>query len=167
MNLGDFDIQALSLCLSIINLVGFLISLILIIRQVKLLSDQIKQTERNISGSTYESSIEQARYINSFFVLYPELTDIWGSIEYLGIKNNECQMDEVRKKWIITMIFDFYENLYFQYKQGNVPEEMWNRWEKHIINVFKNGHIHDQWINAKKVYYEPFVHFIDDNLNNI
>lgn len=117
--------------------------------------------EKSIRGSTYQSMIEGASSINQIFIENPKLADLWGSFKYVGTKGNN---KKIRQAWIITMMMDFYENMYFQHEQGNIPEEIWQRWKLHIINVFKVTKVKKQWNNAKVVYYKPFRDFIDTSI---
>ena len=143
-----------ALIISCFNLVVFVVSVMLIYRQ-------LRQMEKSIRGNTYQSLIEEAASINRIFVDNPQLAELWGSVKYVGAKGDP---NEIRKNWVITMIMDFYENMYFQYEQGNIPKEIWERWRRHIINVFKNTEVRDQWDKAKDVYYEPFRKFINKAL---
>jgi len=128
------ELEWLAIIISSLTLVVFLISVMLIYRQ-------IKQVERSIRGSTYQSMIDKASVINRIFVDNPDLADLWGSVKYVGVKG---ESKEVRQAWIIKMITDFYENMYFQHEQGNIPEEIWERWRRHIINVFRNTKVQEQ-----------------------
>ena len=114
-----------SLIISSLTLAVFLISVILIYRQ-------LKQVERSIQGSTYQSMMDEGSAINRIFVDNPDLADLWGHVTYVGVKG---EPKEVRQAWIITMMMDFYENMYFQHEQGNISEEIWARWSRHILNV--------------------------------
>jgi hypothetical protein len=147
--------ELLALIISSLTLMVFLISVLLIYRQ-------LKQVERSIRGSTYQSVIDEASLINRIFVDNPDLADLWGSVKYVGVKG---EPKEVRQAWIITMMMDFYENMYFQHEQGNIPEEIWERWKRHIIKVFSNTKVQEQWGKAKDVYYKSFREFIDCALN--
>ena len=148
------NLEWLALIISLLTLIVFFISVILIYRQ-------LKQVERSIRGSTYQSMIEEAFTINRIFVDNPDLAELWGSVEYVGVKGDP---KEIKQAWIITMMMDFYENFYFQHEQGNIPEEIWKRWKRHILNVFKNSKVKQQWSKAKDVYYKPFREFIDKGL---
>ena len=144
-----------SLIISSLTLAVFLISVILIYRQ-------LKQVERSIQGSTYQSMMDEGSAINRIFVDNPDLADLWGHVTYVGVKG---EPKEVRQAWIITMMMDFYENMYFQHEQGNISKEIWARWSRHILNVFRNTKVQEQWDKAKDVYYKPFREFIDSALH--
>lgn len=148
------NLEWLALIISLLTLIVFFISVILIYRQ-------LKQVERSIRGSTYQSMIQETSTINRIFVDNPDLAELWGSVEYVSVKG---EPKEVKQAWVITMMMDFYENLYFQHEQGNIPEEIWERWKRHILNVFKNSKAKQQWSKAKDVYYKAFREFIDKGL---
>ncbi len=147
----------LALIISCLTLMVFIVSVVLIYKQ-------LKQMEKSIRGNTYQSMIEEAASINRIFVGNPELAELWGRVKYVG---TEGDPKEIQQAWVITMIMDFYENMYFQYEQSNVPREIWERWRRHIINVFKNTKVREQWDKAKDVYYKPFREFIDKALYSI
>jgi hypothetical protein len=103
--------------------------------------------------------MEEAAAISSIFVDHPQLADLWAGIEWAGSKG---QPRKVKQTWVITMMMDFYENMYFHHEQGNIPDHMWKRWEQHIISVFRDTKVKEQWSRAKNTYYQRFQEFIDD-----
>jgi len=144
----------IALIISCLTLVVFVVSVVFIYKQ-------LRQMEKSIRGNTYQSMIEEAASINRIFVDNPELAELWSTVKYVGVKGNP---NEIKQAWVITIMMDFYENMYFQYEQGNIPKEIWERWRRHIINVFKNTKVREQWDKAKDVYYKPFREFIDKAL---
>lgn len=142
--------MVLELILSCLTLI-VLVSAILIYRQ-------LRQVERSIRGNTYQSMMEEAAAISCIFVDNPQLADLWTGIEHVGTKG---QPKKVKQTWVMTMMMDFYENMYFHYEQGNIPEEIWKRWERHIISVFRDTKVKKQWSKAKSAYYKAFREFID------
>jgi len=146
--------EGIALIISCLTLVVFVVSVVFIYKQ-------LRQMEKSIRGNTYQSMIEEAASINRIFVDNPELAELWSTVKYVGVKGNP---NEIKQAWVITIMMDFYENMYFQYEQGNIPKEIWERWRRHIINVFKNTKVREQWDKAKDVYYKPFREFIDKAL---
>jgi hypothetical protein len=143
--------ELIALILSGINLVVFAASVIFLYRQ-------IRQVDRSIRGNTYQILIYEGSSISKIFVDNPELADLWGKVEYVGASGD---LKQIKQAWIVTMMMDHYENIYFQHEQGCIPDKLWERWERHISNVFKNTNIQAQWSKAKSVYYRPFREFVD------
>ena len=151
------DNEYLQLMISFTTLIIFIISVYFIYRQ-------LQQVEKSIRGNTYQAMIDQASTINRIFVDNPELARLWGSVEYVGVKGKK---NEVKMDWILTLMMDFYENMYFQHEQGNLPDEIWKRWEWHIVHTFKKSkRLNERWKKSRRAHYEKFVKFIDDRLED-
>ncbi len=139
------------------------LNILILATSVVIIYRQLKINEKSTMGNTYQSMRQEGFAINRIFVDNPELGELWGDVEYVGSKGD---LIEIRKAWVITMILDYYENLFFQNEQGILPAEAWERWRKHIINVFKKAKIQDQWNRAKIVYYKPFREFIEQSIKD-
>ncbi|MCS6845164.1 MAG: hypothetical protein NZ528_12720 [Caldilineales bacterium] len=147
--------EFIALILSGINLIVFLVSVIFLYRQ-------IRQIDRSIRGNTYQTLIYDGSAISRIFVDNPELADLWGTVEYVGRSGDHKQ---IRQAWVITMMMDHYENIFFQHEQGCIPDEMWERWARHISNVFTSANVQAQWSKARDVYYGPFREFVDRTIS--
>jgi hypothetical protein len=148
----DMTIQLGALLISTLNLVIFLISVVFVYRQ-------LRQVDKSIRGSTYQTLIYDGSRISGILVEHPELADVFEGVEYVGSVGD---LKTVQQAWIITMALDHYENIYFQHEQGLMPDVMWDRWERHLTTVFTTTpRIQEQWEKAKGVYYRPFREFID------
>jgi hypothetical protein len=125
--------------------------------------EQIHLLERSMRGTTYQSLIEGASAINQIFVARPELASLWQPLDYVGTNG---PFQRVSEAWVVTMMMDFYENMFFQHEQGNVPEPIWKRWETHIGNVFRQTKVREHWAKARSVYYTGFQQFVDGLLKD-
>lgn len=163
----DQQIDGIKMCESIvISLTDWLliIQTIIIVVTLPLLIWQVVLLRRSIQGSTYQRIHDSVTDINKLWVEKPELASLWKGVEYV---TSEGAKDEISRRWVITIMMDFYQNLYFQYRHGNIPTEIWRGWEKHILNVFKKSQsIRKAWEEAKTVYYKEFRDFIDAHLKS-
>jgi hypothetical protein len=147
----------LNTALQSLALVGAVISIVFLARQ-------IQQLERSIRGASYQG-IVYTPGVSQLFIQYPELADMWMETDYLyvdGSTDLQAQYKSVRQRWIISILLDHYENVYIQHELGNIPDHLWVRWEKHLRRVLGNEKaIHDVWPSFKVVYYDKFVKFVD------
>jgi hypothetical protein len=142
----------ISLAVSILTLIALTASVILIVFQ-------LRQLERSIKGSTYQSIIEAADRTQSVFLTYPELADIWEPLDYITTKGD---VKQIRRDWLLVTIMEHYENMYFQYKQGNIPQQMWGGWELHLKRLFQSDTaFRRSWPAGKEFYSGEFRDFVD------
>jgi hypothetical protein len=150
-------LQIASLTIQAVGLFGVVISILFVVRQ-------FRQIERSIRGSSYQSIIYDAK-INQIFVEEPDLADMWDGIEYLTPDNQQDRNRKkaVRQRWLVAMCLDHYENIYFQHELGNIPPELWARWERHLVNVLgRQSVFRVTWPSFRSVYSEKFVEFVDN-----
>lgn len=157
-------IATIAAAVSVATLLGLIITLWFNHKMLKATSLQLEQIERTIQGNTYQSLMDQVTNINRIFLDSPSVRDLWDPIPYVGRSGDPI---DDKQSWAIAIMMDFYENMYFQHEKGNVPDEIWDRWSRHIINVFKTPRVRAQWDAAKVVYYRPFRDFVDNALGNL
>ncbi len=121
---------------------------------------QLKELKRTMRGNTHESTMNHATGITKLFIEYPELNEIW--------KNNSSDTKdinddlEVKRNWTVELLIDFFEHIFIQYSNGNLPEEAWEGWEQHIKNSFSDSlYFQKLWHTKKSLYSEEFQKFVD------
>lgn len=154
--------QTLNTALQAIGLLGVAISLIFVARQ-------FKQLERSIRGTSYQGIVYTPQ-ISQIFVDHPELADMWKSTSYLNTpkRKRNAEYKEVQQRWIVSLCFDHYENIFIQHELGNIPDALWARWSRHLSMVVgKEPIFREMWPEFKDVYYEPFAMFVDDAMSRL
>ena len=142
--------------------IGAIIAVVAIIFVVK----QLKQIERSTRGTTHQSILESVLSLDRLFVEDPELAKLWGDAnpQYY---NPKLKLDELRRRWVIIMIFDYFRNIMFQTEQKNIPPEILADWEWTIKNEFlKSKEVIENWKILKKSYAEDFRQHIDKLISN-
>ncbi len=150
-----------TLIIQAVGLFGLLGSILLLARQ-------LRQLERSIRGTSYQSIIYDSQ-INKIFVDEPDLADMWDGIDYLEVpdQQNRMRRKAVKQRWLVSMCLDHYENIFIQHELGNIPPQLWARWSRHLANVLgRQSVFRATWPSFKPVYYDKFADFVDHIMNS-
>jgi hypothetical protein len=131
------------------------------------LRSQLKQIEKSIRGSTYQSIANNLLELEKLFIENPELSKIWGPKRSLWY-GPDRDLQQTKLNYTSLFIFGFYENLYYQYAQGTIPEDMWTTWRLYLIKHLKqeNGFLRQIWDEVQGSYYEKFTEEINNLVKN-
>ena len=122
---------------------------------------QLKELKRSFKGNTHESTMNHATGITKLFIDNPELSSVWNS---KGEEDN-LDKDELKKKWTVELLVDFFEHMYIQHDQGNLPHDAWDGWDKHIRSSFRDSdYFQEFWKEKKDVYSENFQNYIKSEI---
>ncbi|HCX24133.1 MAG: hypothetical protein CMB80_14750 [Flammeovirgaceae bacterium] len=145
----------------IISTVSMLIYLITAI----LIYWQLKELRRTFRGSTHESTMSHATGITKLFIEHPELNAIWDKEK--DATKDESQEVEIKRKWAVELLIDFFEHRYIQHSKGNLPKEAWEGWGLHIRNAFGTSDYFIQaWAAKKGLYSQSFQTFVNTEIRN-
>jgi hypothetical protein len=129
---------------------------------------QLRQVERSIRGNTYQAIANHLHEVDSVFLEHPELQQIFEPLPRIHPSNNQ---HDIRKDWAVTLVIAHMENVYVQYKEGNLNEDAWSGWKSTITEIFTNDtRFRKLWPEHKRNYSKSFTEFIDgiidDNLGS-
>ena len=124
---------------------------------------QIWLMRKDIKTRTYLELIDDVFTIDKIFIDIPSLSKIWRN----EFKENQDE-DHIRARWLATIILNFYENVYYSYKNGIIPKSLWKSWEKHIINAICTLRpLREHWCRVRWEYWEEFIKFVESKCNTI
>lgn len=138
-----------------------IISMVILALTVYLLWVQVRDLKKSVRGNIYAQLMMQVSRINEFWIEHPQCANLWGKVDYVVQSGTP---DEIRKGWMMTIMMDFYQNIHYQFLEGNISEKVWEGWRKHIRNTFLKSDLKILWDKAKDVYSPEFRTMIEDAL---
>jgi hypothetical protein len=136
---------------SIIQAIGVVISLLYV-------AVQIRGSNKAIKGATYHSIISTYAEIEARITQEPEATRIY----QLGCEDPEALTKEeaLRFKEIVCSIFNFYENIHYQYINDLLEEPLWASWCNYMRIKLQYPGIAKYWENNGYLYSRAFREYI-------
>lgn len=133
--------------LRIIELVILLATLLVIFREIRIVA-------KSTRSQAYLAITSQVMSLNQFQATHPELYNL------LKIEPaEEIQRDQ--RMWMFYAIMNLYENIYLQWKEGLVPNEVWEGWKNAMKLDFKLVGTKKLWKKYKGSFSKRFVEIID------
>jgi hypothetical protein len=68
---------------------------------------------------------------------------------------------KARISQVFFMTFRSYENMYYQYRKGYLDPEVWQGWERLMLNYFGRAGFQQWWRMRRDVFSESFVAFLE------
>lgn len=136
---------------SVIQTVAVVISLIYV-------AIQIRDSTKSVKSQTYQAIISSYAEIEARIGQDHETARIFS----LGSKNPEQLNEEesVRFRQLICSIFNFYENLYYQYKTGLLEPSLWAGWCRTMRKQLEKKGISEYWDESRCLYSKDFCEYV-------
>lgn len=120
------------------------------------------QARRSINAATYQHILDREA-ANWDQVRTGDILVRVRALQHFGINVSEdsynSSMDVLLDR---ISLFNFYEGIYFQYRQGALNKEVWENWKRSLITTMKNNDIRKAWESVKQVYNPKFAEFINE-----
>ncbi|WP_404790156.1 hypothetical protein [Altericista sp. CCNU0014] len=137
---------------SIIQTIAVVISLIYV-------SIQIRDGSKSVKSQTYQSIISSYAEIEARIGQDSETAKIY----YLGCEHPEklcSEEEEIRFTQLICSIFNFFENLHYQYKTGLLDEHLWAGWCELMRSKLKKPGVNQYWEENCYFYSKDFREYV-------
>ena len=152
MNWITSNMDSISLIVSTLSMIIYLVTAIIIFWQ-------LKELKRSFKGNTHESTMNHATGITKLFIENPELSAVWNSKD----ENEKIDTEDIKKQWTVELLVDFFEHMYIQNDQGNLPYDAWDGWDKHIKNSFRESdYFREFWKQKEEVYSASFRKYVNN-----
>ncbi|PSB43227.1 hypothetical protein C7B80_24920 [Cyanosarcina cf. burmensis CCALA 770] len=136
---------------SIIQTIAVIISLVYV-------SIQIRDGAKAVKSQTYQSIITAYAEIEARIGQDAETARIYHiGCEYPDKLNAE---EKIRFTQLICSIFNFFENLHYQYKTGLLEESLWSGWCQLMKNKLDNPGIKEYWQDNSYLYSKDFREYV-------
>lgn len=146
----------------IIQSVTSIIQTIAVIVSLVYVSIQIRDGAKAVKSQTYQSIITAYAEIEARISQDAETARIY----HIGCKYPDKLNDEeeIRFTQLICNIFNFFENLHYQYKTGLLEECLWSGWCKLMINKLEdkdNPGVQRYWKENSELYSKDFCKYVN------
>ena len=120
---------------------------------------QIRGNSRIQRSESYGRSLEMLRDVQARFATDDEYARMYNR----GLVEPEALSVEDRLKftWACTEMFGAFEYMHHQYLQGDMPEEIWVRWEQTLRFWLTYPGIRTWWVGRPTVFSETFTALCD------
>jgi hypothetical protein len=133
--------------------VGVIISLIY-------LAVQIRQNTSSVRASTFHESANRAADFTKAIGEQKELARILRT-GLGGLEQLEDDDDRLRFVMLLHTLFRQYEDIFFQYRAGNLSSESWDAWRYSIRSNLSNPGVTPFWNLRRPFFTESFRKFVE------
>lgn len=148
---------------AVISMLFSLITLFLVYYQLREMNRQSHSLTQSIRSATYQSIVDTERELWSNFSTDKEF-----------MKQHMNEFKVVKKYGIsskqllnISLLCAHYENVYYQFREGGIPKELWPEWGRTIVNNINKPLIQQVWPDIRSWYWEEFSNYVDKELSKI
>ena len=137
---------------SIIQTIAVIISLVYV-------SKQVRDGAKAVKSQTYQSIISAYAEIEARIGQDSETARIY----YMGCDNPEKlsgEEEKIRFRQLICSIFNFFENLHYQYKTGLLDEHLWAGWCELMRNKLSKLGVKQYWEETSYLYSKDFREYV-------
>jgi hypothetical protein len=144
--------------LSISDITG-IVQTIAVVVSLIYLAIQVKESTKATKGATYQSIISSWAELESRISQDDEVARIYklGITELEKLTENEF----TRFNELICSFFNMYENLYYQYKNKLLEEELWAGWCLNMRNDLKEKGAAAWWNSKSHLYSKSFREYVN------
>lgn len=139
---------------SIIQAIAVVISLIYV-------AIQIRDSTKSVKSQTYQAIISSYAEIEARISQDHETARIFRVGSDKPDEPKLTAEESVRFEQLICSIFNFYENLYYQYKTGLLEASLWAGWCLTMRNQLRKKGISEYWKNHSYLYSKDFCDYIE------
>ncbi|RUS93960.1 hypothetical protein DSM106972_094970 [Dulcicalothrix desertica PCC 7102] len=150
LSIGDITsiIQAAT---NVIQAIAVVISLLYLARQVQ-------ESTKAAKGATYQAIISSFAELEALITQDEQVARIYtlGKKEPNSLSENEV----TRFNEIMSTFFNLYENLYYQYKNNLLEEELWAGWCRNMRTDLEETGAAKWWENKGYLYSKSFREYV-------
>lgn len=121
----------------------------------------LRQTRRSINAATYQHILDREA-ANWERVRSGDIPTRVKALQHFGIsvsdKNYSPEMDVLCDD---IGLFNFYEGIFFLRRQKALDQEVWQNWNRALLQVMTNSTIRKNWGRVKHVYNPLFVGYVE------
>jgi hypothetical protein len=143
----------------IIQSVTSIIQTVAVILSLVYVSKQISDGTKAVKSQTYQSIISAYAEIEARIGQDAETARIY----YIGCdtpKNLSSEEEKIRFTQLICSIFNFFENLHYQYKTGLLDEHLWAGWCELMRNKLRKPGVKQYWEENSSLYSKDFREYV-------
>jgi hypothetical protein len=136
----------------IIGAVGVVISLVYLGIQIR------KNTEAERT-STYQAIVSDFGAMNNTMASTPELSHLF--VQAMENYHQLSSDEKARISQLFFQCFRYFENMFYQHRQGYLDEEVWTGWRRLMLTYYARPGFQTWWEHRRVVYSEPFANFLE------
>ena len=140
-----------------VGAIGETIGAVAVVVTLAYLIIQIKQNTRGVHAATMQANVSEFNSLNIHLATTPELAEIFDR----GTANPDSlsKEEEYSFLWICRSYMNLYQNLFDQYQQGTLPENVWKKHTNELkVLVTQPGMI---TFRRSDTYYEDLWSYLD------
>jgi hypothetical protein len=121
----------------------------------------LRQTRRSLNASTYQHILNQEAN-NWQSVRQSSKAVRVQALKNFGIEITESSYKDEHDVLIDHIaVFNFYEGIYFQKRQGVLNKEVWQNWERSLMSTMRVPEFRKNWLKIGSVYSPGFIDFVN------
>jgi len=151
-------IELINVAGSVANIVVALaaaVTLLLVYFQLREMSVQTKALIRSIRSATYQNIVDSERELWQYLASDEEFMRRFIG-EYKLVRKYGLSPKQALN---VGLVGAHYENIYYQFCEGAVPETLWPEWSRAIVNNLKKSMIREVWPELRNWFWKDFSEF--------
>lgn len=136
---GKHTLETLSLCIALLGLIFIAAQLILL--------------RRSINVNTYQLVVQQEREVWMTFLQNEEISK--------SFADSKSESRFQKKELLFSaLLFSHFEAVFFHWKKGAVPKELWKSWEVYMLDALSASEFREHWMELKWLFWSKFVEHV-------
>jgi len=147
---------------SVVVALAAVVTLFLVYSQLREMSKQTQELRKSINSATYQSIATNERDLWAFLSQDDEFMTNY--VSGIGIK----LPPGLSGKQIINiaLMTGYGENLFYQFKHGALPEELWSGWAGYLKAQVNEPMFNAVWVQIKDWYWSEYVKFMESQIDS-
>jgi hypothetical protein len=144
--------QAISL--DVIEKVASVVESVAVLASLIYVAIQFRMNTKAIKGATYQNIVSSIAHIEARISEDKELARIFR----VGCAGEPLldPDEQIRFDHLISSLFNFGENMFYQYEHGLIDEDTWTTWHQSLIKYFEDPGVMKWWEVGGPAFRESF-----------
>jgi hypothetical protein len=144
-----------------VGAIGELIGALGVMITVVYLALQVRGNTRSVRGSVYDSLATSLEHLNRPLVENADLARALAAVTENWSAASED--DRFRVVHFYSAAFKLFENVYYQWRQGLIEDELWQGWRRLMLTYFWSPGVQMWWPTRRGAYAESFARFLEQS----
>ena len=149
--------------LEVYTLIAEVVAAVAVVVTLIYISIELRQNTRALRTSAYQDMVGNTMQIVMPLMADRELAEFF----YRAQENSDTLTDQEKLRWHLLMLacFRHWDNLYYQYRIGNLEAEMWDGYDR-TMGAWVESQSWSEWFTAHEEYFSRSLRaLVRDKLN--
>jgi hypothetical protein len=142
--------------------IGEFVAAVAVVVSLVYLAVQIRQNSRWLRASIVQAVAGSFMDFNQTVAANPQLMRVY----QIGLEDFARLSEEERRQFLhlITSVFRFAEQMFYQYRRGTLEEQMWQGYAENILFIYQQPSVRQWWEIRRGMFSEEFREYLANSV---